>query len=111
MPLLWLGSSNDDYGPTPEAARGYNVARHILEEATGEHVDLVRKRIWLTPALPSLVARWLEEVQPDAVYLKANSYWICWPPISAAPGPPANAPTAATLPCKTGFSPSAPAST
>jgi hypothetical protein len=84
--VLWLGGSNDDFGPIPEEQRGFAIAREILESESGEAVTLVRKHIWPTKALPALVERWLRETNPDVVYLKANTYWICYESVAAKAG-------------------------
>lgn len=83
MRLLWLGGSNDDYGATPEAERGFGIACRMLGEAAGDDVNLVRKRIWPNAALPALVERWMGEAEPEIVYLKANTYWACYESVAA----------------------------
>ncbi|MBI5948479.1 MAG: hypothetical protein HY875_10095 [Chloroflexi bacterium] len=75
MKVLRLGNSNEFSDGVPEEDRAAAVAERILAEGTGLEVQTVRKKIWPTDRLPGLVDEWMDEYQPDLVYLKLNVFW------------------------------------
>ena len=76
MKVLRLGNSNEFSGGVTEEERAAAVAERILAEGAGEQVETLRKKIWPTPKLPGLVDQWLDEFQPDLVFLKVNVFWF-----------------------------------
>ena len=75
MKVLRLGNSNEFSTGVPEEDRMAAVAERILAEGSGLEVETVRKKIWPTEQLPGLVDDWMDEHQPDIVYLKVNVFW------------------------------------
>ncbi len=73
--MLRLGNSNEFSDGVPEEDRMAAVAERILADGTGLEVQTIRKKIWPTEKLPGLVDEWMDEYQPDIVYLKANVFW------------------------------------
>jgi hypothetical protein len=75
MRILRLGNSDDRSPGIADAQRGYAIAARLLESEIGEPVETIVKTISPTERLPELVERWLDEFQPDMVFLKVTWYW------------------------------------
>ncbi|WP_322819095.1 hypothetical protein [Tepidiforma sp.] len=79
MKILRLTNSNDVLaGATPERPR---LLAEKLEAYFGEPFEIVVKTPWPTPALPSVVDKWLDREQPDAVFLHIPNYWVSYPSV------------------------------
>ena len=78
MKLLFLGNSNEFYGDLAgEDRRAARVARS-LEAALGEPVDVTVRQIWPTDSLPGRLEAWMDELEPDIVYLNVVSFWFVY---------------------------------
>ncbi len=78
MRILFLGSSNDAGNWVAPTQKKHVLAGTRLEEEWGEPVEWVVKGIWPTEDLPQHVQEWVEESQPDVVYLNTGSYWFLY---------------------------------
>ncbi|MBK6318175.1 MAG: hypothetical protein IPF51_05255 [Dehalococcoidia bacterium] len=78
MRVLLLGSSNDTGSWVRQTEKKHVLAGERLEAELGEPVEWVVKGVWPTPELPGLVERWVEESQPDLVYVNTGSYWFLY---------------------------------
>ena len=76
--MLWLGTSNDRQGRLPDAELGHAVAARLIEEGTGEEVSVDVREIWPTEDLAGRVNGWLEEANPDLVFLKTAFFWFAY---------------------------------
>lgn len=76
MRVLFLGNSSEVYGEVADAERRTSKAARALEDAFGEPVEMNVRRIWPTPQLPERLESWLNEGQPDIVYLNVIAYWF-----------------------------------
>ena len=74
--ILRLTNSNDFTKGIPDERRAYRVVERALAEESGEHVETVRKVIWPSDDLPDIIERWINENQPDIVFLTVNPYWF-----------------------------------
>ncbi len=79
MKILRLGSSDDVGGRVAADAMAYRIVEQELTRVTGLEFTTVVRRIWPTPALPGLVARWIDEEAPDIVFVKsAPAFWFTY---------------------------------
>jgi len=76
--VLFLGSSNDTGNWVAPTQKKHVIAGQQLEADLGEPVEWVVKGIWPTEDLPQHVAAWVEESQPDVIYLNTGSYWFLY---------------------------------
>ncbi len=76
--VLRLTNSDDFNADIPPKQRAAAIADRILEAATGQEVKSVARHIWPTPALPGLIARWVDEHEPDLVFIRIASYWFTY---------------------------------
>jgi hypothetical protein len=77
--VLRLGNSSDTVGNLPEASLRPAIAQRILSEASGQPVEMISRSIWPDPALPDIIAGWIERYQPDIVSLCVASFWVMYP--------------------------------
>jgi hypothetical protein len=49
-----------------------------LAKAIGEEVEVVARALWPNPGVDRVVARWIEEVQPDMVLFAVSSFWFLY---------------------------------
>jgi len=75
MRVLRLGNSDDLTAGIPDESRAWRIAGELLAEAAGEPVETIVKPIWPEPELPGLVGGWLDEYEPDLVFLKVTWFW------------------------------------
>ena len=75
MRILRLGNSEDIHPGLEDHERAWYVGARTVEEAIGEPVDIVVRPIFPGPELPGLVRKWIDDVQPDMVFLKVTWYW------------------------------------
>jgi hypothetical protein len=73
--VLRLGSSIDLVGETPIEERAAAIAARMLAGASGEEVETVLKIPKPDGALPGVMERWLNEVNPDLVCFVISSHW------------------------------------
>jgi len=76
MKILWFGNSSDQRGRVEDGVMTHNVLARELEAATGELVEIVVRPIWPNGRMVSYIERCLDEVQPDIVMLRANTFWF-----------------------------------
>ena len=75
MRILRLGNSEDTSAGIPDELRGWRIAEQLLALDIGEPVETIVRPIWPSPELPRLLAKWLDEYQPDMVFLKVTWFW------------------------------------
>lgn len=78
MRVLRLGNSEDVSPGIADEDRAWYIASSMLAAESGEPVETTVKPIWPTPDLPARIARWIEEYQPDLVFLKVTWYWYTY---------------------------------
>lgn len=76
MRILRLTNSNDFWGDIAPDARGRRFVADAMERETGEPVETMVKAIWPSDDLPDIVQRWVEQFQPDIVFLKTTNFWF-----------------------------------
>ena len=59
----------------PEEQRGYRIAERMLAEAVGEPVETIARGAWPDASFPERFERWIDEHEPELVFLKVNWYW------------------------------------
>lgn len=74
MRYLRFGSSNDGRVEVPAELRRAAIVEQRLSEALGEPVESMVRQAWPDERLPGLVARWMDEFQPDLVLLPVGSF-------------------------------------
>ncbi|MBI2767328.1 MAG: hypothetical protein HYX53_15635 [Chloroflexi bacterium] len=74
MKLLLLGNSNDMGDWTDGAPRRNDILRERLAEALGEPVEIVARSLWPTPRMPQVLKRWVDDTEPDMVYINVTSF-------------------------------------
>lgn len=75
MKVLRLSNSDDLNEAVPVDERVGNVAGRTMSEEIGLPVETVTRAIWATDDLPDRVEKWLDQYQPDFVFMKVNWYW------------------------------------
>ncbi len=75
MRVLRLGNSEDLSPGIQDHERGWYIAARELEKVAGEPVEVIVRPIFPTPELPGLLQKWIDEAQPDFVFLKVTWYW------------------------------------
>ena len=78
MRILLLGDSNDLGDWVPPERRKHNIVAQRLAAELGEPVEFVVKGLWPNPGIADRVAAWIDEAQPDVVYLNTASYWFLY---------------------------------
>ena len=78
MKILWLSNSSDQHPGVPPEGRAPAVAARLIEAELGERVETLQKGAWPSAGLPAAVGRWVEEFQPDVVFLRLSSYPIAY---------------------------------
>jgi hypothetical protein len=80
MPIrvLRLTNSDDFNADIPPELRAAAIGDRMLKEATGQEVETVSRHIWPTSALPALIARWVDQHEPDLVLIRVASYWFTY---------------------------------
>ena len=76
MNILLLGTSSDAGTWFEGGRKRHEIAAERLEADFGEPVSVTVKSIWPTEKLPGLVAGWVEEYQPDAIYIRVPAFWF-----------------------------------
>ena len=72
-------SNSDDFSPdTPPEGRSPAVAARAFQDVTGMPAETSVRIIWPDAALPSVLDRWLDEQQPDAVLIVVSSFWFTY---------------------------------
>lgn len=75
MIVLRLSNSDDLNEAVPPDERVGNVAGRTMSEEIGQPVETITRAIWATDDLPDRIERWLDQYQPDFVFMKVNWYW------------------------------------
>ena len=78
MKILRLTNSNDVASRLPASQLSAAIADETVARITGEQPDTTVRVIWPGPELPSIVGRWIERYDPDVVFLRASSFWVCY---------------------------------
>ena len=78
MRVLRLGNSEDTSPGIPDEARAWYFAGKRLEEVSGEPVETVLRPIWPGRELPALLDGWLDDHQPDVVFIKVTWFWYAY---------------------------------
>lgn len=78
LKVLRLATSADTWPGLPEEERTPAILASMFEQATGEPLDLVLRVLYPSPSAPTLLAKWVEEVQPDAVLILVNPFWFAY---------------------------------
>jgi hypothetical protein len=65
--MLLIGNSTD-VGLVRRWAEAPRNRAGPLEAEFGEPVEIITRQMWPNERMGGLVARWLDEIQPDAVY-------------------------------------------
>lgn len=76
--ILRLTDSNDFTAEIPPELRAAAIAERAFFEATGCEAETILKRIWPTPGLDEIVARWIEREAPDIIFMRVASYWFTY---------------------------------
>lgn len=77
MKILWVGNSNDRASTeVPEGQLRHKLLEPRLAEAIGEPVEITSRPLWPTTEAATIMGGWLERLEPDVVYLKANQFWF-----------------------------------
>lgn len=78
MKILRLTNSNDVASRLPASQLSAAIADETIARLTGEQPDTTVRVIWPGPELPAIVGRWLERYDPDVVFLRSSSFWVCY---------------------------------
>ncbi len=78
MKLLFLGNSNDAGQWFEGGKKRHEILAEQLEVEFGEPVEVIVKSLWPTAKLPSLVAGWVEQSEPDVIYIASSAYWFLY---------------------------------
>ena len=78
MKILRLTNSSDVHPGVAPEERSPAVAERIVSEATGEPVETVVKGLWPTPGFPAVLERWINEYEPDVVFIRLSSFWVAY---------------------------------
>lgn len=78
MKILRLTNSNDVLESIPAHLRAAAIADDVVHSLTGERPETISRVIWPGPELPAIVARWIERYEPDLVFMRASSFWVCY---------------------------------
>ncbi len=54
------------------------VAERVISESLGEPVETVVKTMWPTPSFPGVLGRWLDQYDPDVVFVRLSSFWVAY---------------------------------
>ncbi|MFN0097016.1 MAG: hypothetical protein ACKVVT_19830 [Dehalococcoidia bacterium] len=76
MRLLRLTNSDDlqDYVSTQQNAAAIEEQRFV--ERFGEPLEWVARLAWPTPRMAEMAMRFVDEVQPDMVFIRINGFWV-----------------------------------
>lgn len=75
--ILFLGNSNESLNLPP----GTPLRHRIIEEqlsATYGPATVIVKAAWPTKDFPKVLAKWIEDLRPDVVYLNVAEYWCLY---------------------------------
>lgn len=74
MRVLLIGNSNDSARRFDEGKRRDEVALELLTAELGEAPEFVVKGWWPNERAPEVVGRWIDETDPDLIYLHVGTY-------------------------------------
>lgn len=72
--ILVLGNSNDTGSFVPEEAKRHTKLRDMLAAEFGEPVEVAVRNVWPNERMVDYVARAVEDLEPDLVYVNVTSY-------------------------------------
>ena len=75
MKILRLGNSEDVSPGIADSERAWYLSARLIEDAIGEPVETVVRPIWPGHELPGIVDGWINEHQPDMVFMKVTWFW------------------------------------
>ncbi len=76
MRILRLVASDEAPGRLPVGTSIPEIIASLVEAETGESVEITLRSAWPSAALPGLIDKWLDEYEPDVVFLKVNAFWF-----------------------------------
>ncbi|MGB4864015.1 MAG: SGNH/GDSL hydrolase family protein [Tepidiformaceae bacterium] len=74
MKLLFLGNSSDTGSWIDESSRRVSIMRERFKADLGIDAEIVAKNCWPNERMLSFVQRWVDEFEPDFVFLNIASY-------------------------------------
>ena len=78
MKVLILGNSNDTGAWVKQEEKRHIAIGEQLAAEFGGPVEVIAKNAWPNERMLSFVTRWLEETQPDLVFLNVTAYPFCY---------------------------------
>ncbi len=78
MKVLILGNSNDSGTWFEGGRKRTDIVRDRLAAEFGEPVTVTTKGIWPNAGMVATIERWLDEYEPDVVYVNVVSYWFAY---------------------------------
>ena len=78
MKVLILGNSNDSGTWFEGGRKRTDIVRDRLAAEFGEPVTVTTKGIWPNAGMVATIERWLDEYEPDVVYMNVVSYWFAY---------------------------------
>jgi len=72
--ILLIGNSNDSRRRFEGGKQRHEVAQDLLAADLGEAPEFVTKGFWPNDRAPEMVARWIDETDPDVIYLHVGTY-------------------------------------
>jgi hypothetical protein len=78
MRVLVLGNSNDSGNWFEGGPKRTEILRDRLAAEFGEPVTVTTRSIWPNERMVELIERWLDECEPDLVYMNVLTYWYAY---------------------------------
>lgn len=78
MKILRLTNSSDVHPGVPPEERSPAVAERIVSAALGEPVETIVKGLWPNDGFPVVLERWLNDLEPDVVFIRLASFWVAY---------------------------------
>lgn len=78
MRVLLLGNSNDAGNWFEGGKKRHEIVAEQLQEEFGEPFEFTVKSLWPTEKLPKVVAGWIDDSEPDLIYISSNAYWFLY---------------------------------
>lgn len=78
MRILRIATSDDTLPTVDDAERGYRIVEQALAAETGRSTETICREGWPDPRLPTVIDRWIDNLQPDIVFLRVSSFWFTY---------------------------------
>jgi hypothetical protein len=75
MRVLMLVNSNDTK-THDKGAKRFDIIGQRLEQEFGEPVEVITRSIWPRESMPQAIGKWMDEFEPDMVYLNVVAIWF-----------------------------------